>query len=39
MTSWSLVLNSFRYYARSNIGTLLGVAVGAMVLVCALQDG
>ena len=39
MTSWSLVLNSFRYYARSNIGTLLGVAVGAMVLVGALLVG
>ena len=39
MTSWSLVLNSFRYYARSHIGTLLGVAVGAMVLVGALLVG
>ena len=39
MTSWSLVFNSFRYYARSHIGTLLGVAVGAMVLVGALLVG
>ncbi|MDP6794052.1 MAG: FtsX-like permease family protein [Verrucomicrobiota bacterium] len=39
MTSWSLVINSFRFYARSHIGTLLGVAVGAMVLVGALLVG
>jgi len=39
MTSWSLVLNSFRFYAKSHIGTLLGVAVGAMVLVGALLVG
>ena len=39
MTTWSLVLNSFRFYARSHIGTLLGVAVGAMVLVGALLVG
>ncbi|SVE38256.1 uncharacterized protein METZ01_LOCUS491110, partial [marine metagenome] len=36
MTSCSLVLKSFRFYARSHIGTLMGVAVGAMVLVGAL---
>ena len=39
MTSWSLVLSSFRFYARSHTGTLLGVAVGAMVLVGALLVG
>ncbi len=39
MTTWSLVLNSFRFYARSHIGTLLGVAVGGMVLVGALLVG
>ena len=39
MTSWSLVFNSFRYYARNHIGTALGVAVGAMVLVGALLVG
>ena len=32
MTTWALVLNSFRFYARSHVGALLGVAVGAMVL-------
>ncbi|MED5454106.1 MAG: ABC transporter permease, partial [Verrucomicrobiota bacterium] len=39
MTIWSLVLNSFRYYAKNHIGTVLGVAVGAMVLVGALLVG
>ena len=39
MTSCSLVLKSFRFYARSHIGTLMGVAVGAMVLVGALLVG
>ena len=39
MTIWSLVLNSFRYYAKNHIGTILGVAVGAMVLVGALLVG
>ena len=39
MTIWSLVLNSFRYYAKSHVGTILGVAVGAMVLVGALLVG
>ena len=39
MTTWSFVLNSFRFYARSHVGTLLGVAVGAMVLVGAMLVG
>ena len=39
MTIWSLVLNSFRYYAKSHIGTILGVTVGTMVLVGALLVG
>ena len=39
MTTCSLVLNSFRFYARSHVGTLLGVAVGAMVLVGAMLVG
>ncbi|MBT3841072.1 MAG: ABC transporter permease, partial [Verrucomicrobia bacterium] len=39
MTTWALVLNSFRFYARSHVGTLLGVAVGAMVLVGAMLVG
>ena len=39
MTTWALVLNSFRFYARSHVGTLLGVAVGAMVLVGATIVG
>ena len=39
MTTWSLVLKSFRFYARSHIGTLMGVAVGTMVLVGALLVG
>ena len=39
MTIWSLVLNSFRYYAKSHIGTIIGVAVGTMVLVGALLVG
>ncbi|MFQ3167995.1 MAG: ABC-type lipoprotein release transport system permease subunit [Limisphaerales bacterium] len=39
MTTWSLVLSSFRFYARSHFGTLLGVAVGAMVLVGAMLVG
>ena len=39
MTTWSLVLKSFRFYARSHVGTLMGVAVGAMVLVGALLVG
>ena len=39
MTTWLLVLKSFRFYARSHIGTLMGVAVGAMVLVGALLVG
>ena len=39
MTIWTLVLNSFRFYARSHVGTLLGVAVGAMVLVGAMLVG
>ena len=39
MTTWSLVLKSFRFYARSHAGTMLGVAVGAMVLVGALLVG
>ena len=39
MTTWALVLNSFRFYARSHVGTLLGVAVGAMVLTGAMLVG
>jgi len=39
MTTCSLVLNSFRFYARSHVGTLLGVALGAMVLVGAMLVG
>ena len=39
MSTWSLVLKSFRFYVRSHVGTLLGVAVGAMVLVGALLVG
>jgi len=39
MSTWSLVLKSFRFYARSHVGTLMGVAVGAMVLVGALLVG
>ena len=39
MSTWSLVLKSFRFYARSHVGTLLGVAVGTMVLVGALLVG
>ena len=39
MTIWSLVLKSFRYYAKSHVGTIFGVAVGAMVLVGALLVG
>ncbi len=39
MTTLSLVLKSFRFYARSHAGTMLGVAVGAMVLVGALLVG
>ncbi|MDC0316391.1 FtsX-like permease family protein [Verrucomicrobia bacterium] len=39
MTTWSLVLKSFRYYAKSHVGTIFGVAVGAMVLVGALLVG
>ncbi len=39
MTIWSLVINSFRYYAKSHIGTILGVTVGTMVLVGALLVG
>ena len=39
MTIWSLVLNSFRYYAKSHIGTIIGVAIGTMVLVGALLVG
>jgi len=34
-----MVLKSFRFYARSHAGTMLGVAVGAMVLVGALLVG
>ncbi len=39
MTTWSLVLSSFRFYARSHLGTLLGVALGAMVLTGAMLVG
>ncbi len=39
MTTWSLVLSSFRFYARSHLGTLLGAAVGAMVLTGAMLVG
>jgi ABC-type antimicrobial peptide transport system permease subunit len=39
MTSWTLILRSLRFHARSHLGTVLGAAVGTAALVGALVVG
>src|ERR1041385_7230005 len=39
MTTWTLILRSLRFHARSHFGVLLGAAVGSAVLIGALVVG
>ena len=39
MTTWTLILRSLRFHARSHLGVLLGAAVGSAVLIGALVVG